>query len=62
MSDIQDKFLDLRTRERYLKKGKLSKTELQGYLDALPNEEENFNLTTFEEESFSDEEILSEEE
>ena len=45
---IKEKYFDLRTRNRYLKKGTLSQNEIDSHLKNLPNDENNFELTTFD--------------
>lgn len=46
--DIKEKYLDLRIRNHYLKKGIVSKNEINSHLKSLPNDENNFELTTFD--------------
>lgn len=61
---LDDKHFDQRTIERYLKKGLISKADVSQFLENLPNDEDNFELTTFEEEeqSLDSEFLLSEDE
>lgn len=46
--NIKEKYLDLRIRNHYLKKGIVSKNEIDSHLKNLPNDENNFELTTFD--------------
>lgn len=59
--DIPEKYLDRRIRERYLKKGLVTKKEVEQHLKALPNDEHNFELTTFAEDDLGIGNELSEE-
>lgn len=45
----EEKFFDVRTNSRYIKKSVISQKDLQDHLKALPNDEENFDLVMFEE-------------
>lgn len=61
---FEEKLYDVRTVERYLKKGLVNKSDVTAYLKSLPNEQDNFELTTFEEDDLglgdmSDEEVAS---
>lgn len=61
---IEQKHVDVRTMQRYLKKGLIKKSEVDTYLKSLPNEEDNFELTVFEDDDLglgdmSDEEMAS---
>lgn len=61
MSDNKERYFDLRTRERYLKKGLTTQKEIDSYLKNLPNEEKNFELTTFDDDDLGIGNPLSEE-
>ena len=61
-NDIPEKYLDRRTRERYLKKGLVSPKEFDQYLKALPNDEGNFELASFIDDELGVGDELSEEE
>jgi hypothetical protein len=61
---IEQKYVDVRTMHRYLKKGLVKKSEVDTYLKSLPNEEDNFELTVFEDDDLglgdmSDEEMAA---
>lgn len=59
---ITEKYLDRRVRERYLKKGLITPKELEQHLKALPNDEDNFELTTFVDDELGVGDELSEDE
>lgn len=48
MSHQDEKYFDVRTMHRYLKKGVVKQEEINAHLKALPNDEDNFELTVFE--------------
>lgn len=48
MSKLPEKYFDLRTRDRYIKKNLISKKDVESYLSDLPNDEDNFELSMFE--------------
>lgn len=50
--NLFEKLIDRRTRERYLKKGLITQKDLEQHLKALPNDEDNFELTTFTEDEY----------
>lgn len=50
--NLSEKLIDRRTRERYLKKGLVSQKDIEQHLKSLPNDEDNFELTTFTEDEF----------
>jgi hypothetical protein len=66
MPKLPEKFFDVRTMEMYLKKGVLTRADIDQHAKALPNDESNFELTILEEDdkdvpsqSMSDDEIKS---
>lgn len=57
-----EKYYDVRTVDRYLKKGLIKKADLESYLKKLPNDEDNFELSVLDDElgvgdALSEEEI-----
>lgn len=60
--NLQEKHFDVRTRDRYLAKGSIQQNDIESYYKALPNEEENFELTTFEDDEIGIGDELTEEE
>jgi hypothetical protein len=62
---LEEKHFDVRTMSRYVKKGTLKKSDVESYLKALPNDEENFELTVFDDDGLgfgsemSDEEVAN---
>ncbi len=60
---IDEKYYDVRTMHRYIKKGIVSKADAESHLQSLPNDEDNFELSVLDEddlgvgESLSDAEI-----
>lgn len=58
--NIDEKLLDRRTRERYLSKGLITQKDIEQHLKSIPNDEENFELATFEEDEFGMDEDLTE--
>lgn len=60
-----EKYFDVRAVDFYLKKGVISRDEIDKYHKALPNDEENFELTVLQEDDdmnmvgFSEDDIKS---
>jgi hypothetical protein len=59
---LEERHFDVRTVNRYLKKGSVTKTELEAHYKALPNDEDNFELSILDEDEIGIGEELSEEE
>ena len=61
--NLPEKLFDVRTRKSYLTKGKISEKDVENYIAALPDDADNFELTSFEDDDFfgtmTDEEISS---
>lgn len=61
----EEKHFDVRTMDRYLQKGAISQSDIKEHMDALPNDEENFELIMIEDDdiglgdTLTDEEIQS---
>ena len=60
---MKEKHYDIRTRNRYLKKGTITEKDVKTFIDALPNDEDNFELSMLDDEDeFALGDTLSEEE
>lgn len=45
---VDEKYYDVRTMDRYLKKGLIKKGDVESHLKALPNDEDNFELSVLD--------------
>ncbi len=50
MKQITEKQIDTRTRRLYLKNKKISSQDVNQYLETLPDDQDNFELLSFDEE------------
>lgn len=48
MKNLNEKHFDVRTVNHYLKKGLITKKDVESFVSALPNDEDNFELMVFE--------------
>lgn len=60
--ELDEKYFDLRTRERYLKKGVINQPDVDAHLKNLPNDEDNFELVMITEDEIGVGQELTDEE
>lgn len=59
---LPEKFFDVRTMSRYARKGNISAKDVEEHYKALPNDEDNFELSIIEDDDIGVGEELSEDE